>query len=200
MGLDISLQNGRIISEMRDVDDAIETRLAQRLADLRTGKGWSLDELATQTGISRATLSRLERGETSAGAGMLNRLCAAYGVTLSRLLAEVESVPVRLLRAADQAQWQDPSSGLTRHLRCPPLAGFATELVEIHLAAGSAIDYDRPPVAGLEHHLLMQAGRLRLSLEGVPHELRAGDSLSYRIQGASDTKPWAPRPLATCWR
>ncbi len=170
---------------MREIDDAIEARLAQRLAGLRTGKGWSLDELATQAGVSRATLSRLERGESSAGAGVLNRLCAAYGLTLSRLLAEVESVPVRLLRAGEQPQWQDAASGLTRHLRCPPLAGFATELVEIHLAAASALDYDRPPVVGLEHHLLMQAGRLRLTLEGQVHDLRAGDSLSYRIQGAS---------------
>lgn len=170
---------------MRDVEDPIEARLAQRLADLRTGKGWSLDELAAQTGVSRATLSRLERGESSAGAGVLNRLCAAYGLTLSRLLAEVESGPVRLLRAGEQPQWQDASSGLTRHLRCPPLQGFATELVEIHLAGGSAIDYDRPPVVGLEHHLLMQAGRLRLTLEGQDHELRVGDSLSYRVHGAS---------------
>jgi transcriptional regulator with XRE-family HTH domain len=170
---------------MRELDDPLEARLAQRLADLRNAAGWSLDELAAQTGVSRATLSRLERGESSAGAGVLNRLCAAYGLTLSRLLAEVESAPVRLLRAAEQPQWQDAASGLTRHLRCPPLAGFATELVEIHLTGGSAIDYDRPPVPGLEHHLLMHAGRLRLTLEGQAHELRAGDSLSYRVHGPS---------------
>lgn len=170
---------------MRELDDPLEARLAQRLADLRNAAGWSLDELAAQTGISRATLSRLERGESSAGAGVLNRLCAAYGLTLSRLLAEVESAPVRVLRSADQARWQDAESGLTRHLRCPPLAGFATELVEIQLDGGSAIDYDRPPVMGLEHHLLMQAGRLRLTLEGQVHELRGGDSLSYRVHGAS---------------
>ncbi|MYM89949.1 helix-turn-helix domain-containing protein, partial [Rugamonas sp. FT82W] len=43
----------------------IESRLAQRLAALREERALSLDELAAASGISRATLSRLERGETS---------------------------------------------------------------------------------------------------------------------------------------
>ncbi len=178
---------------MRDfVDDQtlgaeseLEARLAQRLAGLRAAAGLSLEQLAQRTGISRATLSRLERGETSPGAGLLNRLCAAYGLTLSRLLAEVEHQPLRLLRAAEQGSWRDKGAGLTRHMRCPPLAGFATELLEIELAPGSGIDYETPPIPGLEHHLLMRAGRLRLTLEGQHHELRTGDTLSYKLFGAS---------------
>lgn len=166
-------------------ESELEARLAQRLAALRAAAGLSLDQLAERTAISRATLSRLERGETSPGAGLLNRLCAAYGLTLSRLLAEVESQPLRLLRAAAQTSWRDKGAGLSRHMRCPPLEGFATELVEIELAAGSAIDYEQPPIRGLEHHLLMRAGRLRLSLEGQAHELRTGDTLSYKLFGAS---------------
>lgn len=166
-------------------ESELEARLAQRLADLRAAAGLSLEQLAQQTGISRATLSRLERGETSPGAGLLNRLCAAYGLTLSRLLAEVENQPLRLLRATEQSSWRDKAVGLTRHMRCPPLAGFATELLEIELTPGSAIDYEIPPIRGLEHHLLMRAGRLRLTLEGQQHELRAGDTLSYKLFGAS---------------
>jgi transcriptional regulator with XRE-family HTH domain len=66
--------------------DALEARVAA----LRAARGWSLDELAERTGISRATLSRLERAETSPTAAMLERLCAAFGWTLSRLMAEAE--------------------------------------------------------------------------------------------------------------
>ena len=171
---------------MREPDDTeLEQRLAGRLAELRAAQGWNLDQLAERTGISRATLSRFERGESSPAAGVLNRLCAAYGLTLSQLLAEVERQPLRLLRSDAQKSWRDKSSGLTRHLRCPPLAGFATEGLEIELAAGSAIDYDRAPIDGLEHHLLMQSGRLRLSVNGQTLELKAGDTLSYQCRGAS---------------
>jgi transcriptional regulator with XRE-family HTH domain len=170
---------------MRDDDVELERRLAGRLAELRAAQGWSLDGLAERSGISRATLNRFERGESSPSAGQLNRLCAAYGLTASQLLAEVERAPLRLLRAAEQRSWRDKGGGLTRHLRCPPLAGFATELLEIELAAGSVIDYDRAPIDGLEHHLLMQSGRLHLSVNGQAQELKAGDSLSYQCRGAS---------------
>ena len=78
------------------MDNGLETadlRLAQRLADLRQQQGWSLEELAQRTGLSRATLSRVERAETSPTASLLNRLCAAYGLNMSRLLSEIEDEP-----------------------------------------------------------------------------------------------------------
>ena len=72
-------------------EPTIERRIAQRLASLRTERGWSLEELAKRTGISRPTLSRIERSELSPTAAMLGSLCAAFGWTLSRLMAEAET-------------------------------------------------------------------------------------------------------------
>src|SRR3982750_885545 len=83
----------------------IERRLAQRLAALRAERGWSLEALAERTGISRATLSRLERGELSPTASMLGRLCTTFGWTLSRLMADAETRPPNVIRAGEQAVW-----------------------------------------------------------------------------------------------
>src|SRR5262245_13373605 len=47
------------------VNHDIERRIAHRLARLRAERGWSLEALAERTGISRATLSRVERSELS---------------------------------------------------------------------------------------------------------------------------------------
>jgi len=162
-----------------------ERQLAERLAALRLAAGWSLDELAARSGVSRATLSRLERAETSPTATLLSRLARAHGLPLSRLLADAEALPVRLLRAADQPRWHDQQSGFERLMRCPPLAGFATEVIEAQLAPGAELAYDEPPVARLEHHLCLQEGALRLTLQGQPFELAAGDSISFRCLGAS---------------
>lgn len=166
-------------------DGAFERQLAERLAALRTAAGWSLDELAARSGVSRATLSRLERAEASPTATLLSRLARAHGLPLSRLLAEAEVLPVRLLRAADQPRWHDQHSGFQRRMCCPPLAGFATEVIEAVLAPGAELAYDEPPVARLEHHLCLLEGRVRLTLQGQPFELSAGDSISFRVLGAS---------------
>src|SRR5918994_6755695 len=96
------------------VETEIERRIARRLARLRAERGWPLEALADRTGISRATLSRLERAELSPTAGMLGKLCTVYGWTLSRLLADAESRPAHLVPARDQTEWKDPDSGYRR--------------------------------------------------------------------------------------
>jgi transcriptional regulator with XRE-family HTH domain len=173
--------------EFSDVSEEgrFERQLAERLALLRTAAGWSLEELAARSGVSRATLSRLERAETSPTATLLSRLARAYDLPLSRLLAEAEALPVRLLRAADQPRWHDQHSGFERLMLCPPLAGFATEVIEARLAPGAELAYDEPTVARLEHHLCLLDGQLRLTLQGQGFELMAGDSISFRVLGRS---------------
>ncbi len=173
--------------EFSDVnnDGAFERQLAERLAALRLAAGWSLDELALRSGVSRATLSRLERAETSPTATLLSRLARAHGLPLSRLLADAEALPVRLLRAADQPRWHDEQSGFERLMRCPPLAGFATEVIEARLAPGAELIYEEPTVARLEHHLCLLEGGVRLTLQGQGFELAAGDSISFRALGRS---------------
>ncbi len=165
----------------------MEARLARRLAELRTGRGWSLDELAGRTGVSRSTLSRLERGELSPTAGVLNKLCAAYEHTMSRLLAEVEARPAHLVRAAEQSVWRDDASGFVRRSVSPPYPGLRGEVVEATLRPGADIAYDGPSVAGLEQHIWVLEGRLAVSVRDggreETYEADAGDCLRFRLWG-----------------
>jgi transcriptional regulator with XRE-family HTH domain len=163
----------------------LDARLAARLQRLRVQRAWTLDDLAARSGVSRATLSRLERGETSPTASLLNRLCAAHGLSMSRLLAEVEARPVRRLALAEQALWRDPATGFVRRMVSPPSAGFAAELIAAELPAGASIHYDEVSVPGLEHHLLLLDGALVLTIDGERHALEPGDSLRYRLWSPS---------------
>src|SRR5687768_6948596 len=160
-------------------------RLAARLAGLRVEHGWSLEELAGRAEVSRSTLSRLERGEISPTAALLGRLCAAYGRPMSRLLAEVEAEPAALVPAAEQPVWRDSASGYVRRSVSPPHAGLRGEVVEATLRPGADIAYDQPPVAGLEQHIWVLEGAVRITVDGHAHEVRAGDCLRFRLWGAS---------------
>ncbi|MGV9349212.1 helix-turn-helix domain-containing protein [Streptomyces spiralis] len=163
--------------------DPVDARLGARLAQLRTERGWSLGELAERSGVSRSTLSRAERAETSPTAALLNRLCHVYGRTMSQLLSEVEAEPAPLVRAADQPVWEDRDSGFVRRSVSPPHTGLRAELVEGRLAAGADIAYDRPPVAGLEQHIWVLDGALEVTERDTAHRLRAGDCLRMRVWG-----------------
>jgi len=163
--------------------DPVDMRLAGRLAELRAEHGWSLGELAERSGISRSTLSRAERAETSPTAAQLNRLCHVYGRTMSRLLGEVEAEPAPLVRAAEQPVWADRASGFVRRSVSPPHPALRGELVEGRLAVGADIAYDRPPVAGLEQHVWLLEGVLEVTAQDAVHRLGAGDCLRLRVWG-----------------
>jgi len=169
-------------------DQEIEGRIAQRLSQLRAEQGWSLEALSERTGISRATLSRLERSELSPTAAMLGRLCTAYGWTLSRLMADAEAKPVSLIAAAAQSEWTDPESGYRRKVVSPPAPGLRGELVEVHMPAGASVSFDTAPVPGLEHHLWMLEGALNLEVDGSLFKLNAGDCLRYVLNGPTQFK------------
>jgi transcriptional regulator with XRE-family HTH domain len=169
-----------------DVD--LEQRIARRLARLRAERKWSLEAVAERTGISRATLSRLERAELSPTAAMLGKLCTVYGWTLSRFMAEAETRAPNLVPARDQAEWRDPASGYRRRIVSPPAPGLRGELVEVRMPAGGTVSFDASPIAGLEHHLWMLEGSLTLEVEGSPFWLRAGDCLRYVLAGPTRFK------------
>ncbi|MEV0387778.1 XRE family transcriptional regulator [Nonomuraea sp. NPDC050643] len=179
---------------MRQIAE-VETRLADRLATLRVEHGWSLEELASRSGISRSTLSRLERGEISPTAALLGRLCTIYGRTMSRLLAEVESEPPQVVTAAAQEVWHDEESGFVRRSVSPPHPGLRGEVVEGRLRPGADIAYDAPPVPGLEQHIWVLEGAVEITAGGHTHTVEAGDCLRFRLWGSSRFRCAGPAPV-----
>jgi transcriptional regulator with XRE-family HTH domain len=164
---------------------AIDRRIAQRLKGLRSERGWSLDDLAKRSAISRASLSRLENAEVSATASVLGKLCAAFGLTMSRLMHLVEDDYTPLVRRTMQSVWSDPKVGFRRRSVSPPAQALAAEILECELDSGVRITYDQPPRPGLEHHLLLLDGALQITVGDQTHELQPGDCLRYQLFGPS---------------
>ena len=60
----------------------------ERLKRLRRLRAMSQEELAEESGVGRATISRIERGETGAHGRTLRRLAQALGVGVEELVGE----------------------------------------------------------------------------------------------------------------
>lgn len=58
----------------------------KRLKTLRRLRAMSQEELAEESGVGRATISRIERGETGAHGRTLRRLAQALGVGVEELV------------------------------------------------------------------------------------------------------------------
>ena len=165
---------------------SLDSQIATRLRALRAERNWSLDELAGRCGVSRATLSRLENAEVSPTASVLGRLCAAYGLTMSRLMRMVEDEFEPVVRRNAQWAWRDRDVDFERRSVSPPNAALSGEVIECRLGPVTRIAYPEPSKPGLEHHLVMIDGWLGLSIGGVTHELGPGDCLRYVLHGATE--------------
>lgn len=110
------------------------------MAALRAECGWTRDVLSGNTGIGRASLPCLEHGELSPTAAMLNRLCAQYGWTASRLRADAETAPPTVPPSAEQITWKDLHSGYIR--RAVAAASEPKGRIGGNLSAGAAVSCD----------------------------------------------------------
>jgi transcriptional regulator with XRE-family HTH domain len=76
--------------------DAMLDGVAPRLRDLRRRRGYTLAELAAETGISTSTLSRLESGLRRPTLDLLIRLAAAYRASLDDLVGAPQIADPRI--------------------------------------------------------------------------------------------------------
>jgi transcriptional regulator with XRE-family HTH domain len=150
--------------------------LAARIAIEREARGWSLAELAERSGVSKAMISKVERGEASPTATLLGRLSGAFGLTLSTLLARAEHAGSRLLRAADQPQWQDPASGYVRR-QVSPRSDLPLELIRVELPVGASVMFPASSYTFIRQMMWVLKGRLTFLEGDIVHEMDPGDCL-----------------------
>ena len=158
---------------------SIDAAIGSRIKTLRGERGLSLDGLAAQAGVSRAMLSRIERGESSPTAQLLNRICAGLGIALSALFAGAEATRP-LARRADQPVWRDPASGYRRRIVSPPGQG-AVEVVEVEFPAGGHVGFDNHRMEATAQQVWVLDGTLDLTLGQETTRLEAGDCLAMRL-------------------
>lgn len=60
--------------------------LGARLRSLRTDRGWKLGKVARDSGVSLPYLSEIERGEKLPSLGVLDRVAAAFDLTVVEVL------------------------------------------------------------------------------------------------------------------
>jgi transcriptional regulator with XRE-family HTH domain len=150
--------------------------LAQALRAARDERHLSVSQLADASGVSRAMIGKIERGDSQPTAALLARLAAALGLTLSELVARAEGDGGRVLRAADQPTWTDPATGYVRRAVSPP-AGRPLELIEVVLPAGATVELPAASYELIHQQIWVLDGRLDFREGPTLHELDTGDCL-----------------------
>ncbi|WP_067804479.1 helix-turn-helix domain-containing protein [Nocardia beijingensis] len=164
----------------------------------REEAGLTLEQLSTQSSVSRAMLSKVERGEKSPTIGVASRIADALDASLSDLIggtaAAAPGVAV-VLRKDDRPVFRDPETGFERHMvSAAPGAGGA-EMVVHYLPAQVSTGLLPAYPPGTEKQLVVLEGTVTVAIGGISETLNRGDSLFFQ---ADADHGFANRTNAPC--
>jgi len=152
--------------------------LARILQSLRAERGWSLDQLALRSGVSKGVLVALEQGRSNPNLATLARIGDAFGVPVTRLVDVPDEPPVRI-SGADQARvlWRGSAGGTGTIIGAtePP---WAAELWRWSLMPGESFGGDAHAPATREM-VWVQEGTLTLTVAGARHQVGPGECARF---------------------
>ncbi len=164
----------------------LNRRIAERVRELRTAKGLSLEAVAGRSGVSRSMISLIERGESSPTAVVLEKLAAGLGVMLASLFDPpagrdgAASGPVA--RRDHQPTWKDPASGYLRRNVSPPGVVQPMRIVEVRFPAGGRVAFESGARdAHVHQQVWVLEGAIDVAVGAQRHRLREGDCLAMTL-------------------
>ncbi|GAB4188931.1 MAG: XRE family transcriptional regulator [Thalassobaculales bacterium] len=160
----------------------VNARIASRVRQLRAARGLALEALAAVSGVSRSTISLIERGETSPTAVVLERLAGGLGVTLAALFDTPAAGAGPLARRGQQVEWQDPQSGYRRRNVTPEGYPAPFQIVEVEFPPGARVGFENAGRAPPPHQQVwVLAGTIEVASGQERHLLEAGDCLAMEL-------------------
>ncbi|MFO1144761.1 MAG: XRE family transcriptional regulator [Amaricoccus sp.] len=169
-------------------EDPAGRAFGDRVRLLRERADLTLDQLSKLSGVSRAMLSQVERGQKSPTIGVAKRIAHALGASFSALVADEDATrrTFALVRKEQRQIFRDPETGFERHLLSPVMAGMPVEVVLHRLPPGTSTGKLPPYPSGVTKHVLASRGRVTVWVDDIETVLEEGDSLYFE----ADAEHW----------
>ncbi|WP_290704691.1 helix-turn-helix domain-containing protein [Amphritea sp.] len=153
--------------------------LATTLKKLRQEKSWSLDRAASETGVSKAMLGQIERGESSPTISTMWKISTGFHKSLSSFLEPpVDPNNETIIRVTSTRHTPLESDNAPVTSIFPYDERFGFEMFELTLLPG----YQRisePHMQGTTEHIIVICGEMELLLEGEWIKLTRGEAVRF---------------------
>jgi transcriptional regulator with XRE-family HTH domain len=164
--------------EARAGTDSVTRAIGGRVRQGRNSRGWTLDQLAERSGVSRRMLVSIEQGSANPSIATLLLISDALGIGLPALVEMDRSPGLRVTRAGTApVLWRGKLGGQAVLVAGtePP---YFTELWDWTLGPGER--HSSPPhAAGTRELLLVLDGQVELRVGQHAEILAAGDSATF---------------------
>lgn len=166
-------------TESTPTGEPLHQHVCERVKAMRKQKGWTLEQLAALSGVSRSMLSQIERGTANPTLGVAWRIAQAFSMTLGQLVdAPQLTSRIDVIRADDETyRFREDEQCRIRTLS-PLNLEKDVEFYELILRPGGAL-VSAPHYDGTREFLTIEKGAVRLTAGDESRELKKGDSAHY---------------------
>jgi transcriptional regulator with XRE-family HTH domain len=174
------------------IDDLAQL-IGRNLKRLRQARGYSMEQLAKRSGVSRAMLSQVEHGRSVPTIGLLWKIASALDVPFSTLTSQSDTPGTVVLKAAEGKILSSRDGKFVSRALFPFHNERRVEFYELTLKRG-AIEKADPHAAGTMENLVVSVGEVEIGTATGTYHLSPGDAIvfeadiphSYRNVGAVD--------------
>ncbi|MGY5452388.1 helix-turn-helix domain-containing protein [Agarivorans sp. MS3-6] len=158
---------------------ALNQYLAQMLKTKRQQKQWSLTKAAQETGVSKAMLGQIERGESSPTIATLWKIAGGFNTSLSYFIEpSLSDSQHSEVRSAEQLRQQPASDSMLVATLFPFDPHYGFEMFELTLLPG----YERLSEAhepGVSEHIVVISGEMEVLIKGQWIPLSKGQAIRF---------------------
>ncbi len=160
--------------------DAINENLGRRVKKLRGDRGWSLEELANVSGVSKSMLSEIEREKANPTLSVTYRIARAFGLNLQELIETAESSSaIQVIRSTERSQIYRSDKQCEIRTLSPLNLEKEIEFYQVTLKPKGELR-SQPHYEGTREFLTVEHGAIRIESGSDRSELGINDSATYR--------------------
>jgi transcriptional regulator with XRE-family HTH domain len=156
----------------------LSAALARTLAALRAERGWSLDQLAARSGVSKGVLVSLEQARSNPNLATLARVGDAFGLPVTRLLDVPHEPSVRITGPRDARTLWHGAAGGTGTIIAATEAPWAAELWRWTVLPGESFGGD-PHAPATRELAWVEEGTLTLTVAGARYQVGPGQCARF---------------------
>jgi transcriptional regulator with XRE-family HTH domain len=158
--------------------EAVAAAVARNTRRLRTERGWSLDQLAQRSGVSKGMLVHLEQARTNPSLGTLCKVAETLGVSLAGLIETDEVPEVQVIGPDRVVRLWEGEAGSCGDLLVGSDERDHIELWTWRLAPGDS-HASEAHAEGTREMVAVLAGALTLQVAGTDHAIPPGGAAMY---------------------
>lgn len=160
--------------------DPLNGQVSERVKTQRQQRGWSLEQLASASGVSRSMLSQIERSEANPTLAVTCKIAQAFGMSLAEFVdVPGAGVAIHVVRSDDRAALYRSDEHCEIRTLSPLHLEKDVEFYQVRLKPGGTLK-SAPHFQGTREFLTVEQGKIRVSSGTEKSELNRGDSASYR--------------------